>query len=42
VSLEPFAPPEVARLEELRAGAVEDRIEAELALGRGAELVGEL
>ena len=42
VSLEPFAAPEVARLEELRVGAVEDRIEAELALGRGAELVGEL
>ena len=42
VALEPFAPPEVARLEERRAAAVEDRIEAELALGRGVELVGEL
>ena len=42
VALEPFAPPEVARLEEMRAAAVEDRIEADLALGRGVELVGEL
>ena len=42
VAFEPFAPPEVARLEELRAAAVEDRVEAELALGREAELVGEL
>jgi DNA-binding SARP family transcriptional activator len=42
VALEPFAPPEIARLEELRAAAIEDRIEAELALGRGLELVGEL
>jgi DNA-binding SARP family transcriptional activator len=42
VALEPFAPPEIARLEDLRAAAVEDRIEADLAMGRGAELVGEL
>ena len=42
MALEPFAPPEVARLEDLRAAALEDRIEAELALGRGAELVVEL
>ena len=42
VALEPFAAPEIARLEELRAAAVEDRIEADLALGRGVELVGEL
>jgi DNA-binding SARP family transcriptional activator len=42
VALEPFASPEIARLEDLRAAAVEDRLEAELALGRGAELVGEL
>src|SRR5919106_1499686 len=42
VAFEPFAPPEVARLEDLRAAAVEDRVEAELALGRGAELVVEL
>ena len=42
VAFEPFAPPEVARLEELRAAAVEDRVEADLALGRGGELVAEL
>jgi YVTN family beta-propeller protein len=37
-----FARTEVARLEELRLGAVEDRIEAELALGRAVQLVPEL
>jgi DNA-binding SARP family transcriptional activator len=42
VALELFASPEIARLEDLRAAAVEDRVEADLALGRGAELVGEL
>jgi DNA-binding SARP family transcriptional activator len=42
VALEPFASPEIARLEDLRAAAVEDRVEADLALGRGAELVAEL
>ena len=42
VAFEPFAPAEIARLEELRAAAVEDRVEAELALGREAELVAEL
>jgi DNA-binding SARP family transcriptional activator len=42
VALEPFAPREAARLEDMRAAAVEDRIEADLALGRGVELVGEL
>src|SRR5688572_9044559 len=42
VAFEPFAPPEIARLEDLRAAAVEDRVEADLALGRGAELVTEL
>jgi DNA-binding SARP family transcriptional activator len=42
VALEPFAPPEIAHLEDLRAAAVEDRVEADLAAGRGAELVGEL
>jgi DNA-binding SARP family transcriptional activator len=42
VAFEPFAPPEIARLEDLRAAAVEDRVEADLAIGRGAELVGEL
>ena len=39
---EPFAQTEIARLEELRLGAVEDRVDAELALGRQAELVPEL
>ena len=39
---EPFAQSEIARLEELRLVAVEERIEADLALGRQAELVGEL
>jgi predicted ATPase/DNA-binding SARP family transcriptional activator len=38
----PFARAESARLEELRSAATEDRIEAELALGRHAELVPEL
>jgi hypothetical protein len=32
---EPFAAPEVARLEDMRAAAVEDRVEADLAMGRG-------
>jgi DNA-binding SARP family transcriptional activator/ABC-type transport system substrate-binding protein len=39
---EPFAQAEIARLEELRAGVVEDRIEADLALGRHASVVSEL
>ena len=39
---EAFAQAEIARLEELRLAALEERIEAELALGRDAELVGEL
>jgi DNA-binding SARP family transcriptional activator len=38
----PFAQTEVLRLEELRAAASEDRIDAELALGRHGELVPEL
>ncbi|WUH92176.1 winged helix-turn-helix domain-containing protein [Streptomyces sp. NBC_00433] len=38
----PFAAAQVVRLEELRTGAVEDRIEAELALGRHRSLVAEL
>jgi predicted ATPase/DNA-binding SARP family transcriptional activator len=42
VAAEPFAAGHVARLSELRLAAVEDRIEAELALGRHAALVGEL
>ncbi|MGZ6563240.1 MAG: BTAD domain-containing putative transcriptional regulator [Solirubrobacteraceae bacterium] len=39
---EPFARPEIARLEEIRLVALEDRIEADLALGRHANLIGEL
>jgi predicted ATPase/DNA-binding SARP family transcriptional activator len=39
---EPFAAANAARLEELRLGALEGRIEAELALGEHAGLVGEL
>jgi len=39
---EPFAQSESARLEELRLHALEERIEADLALGRHAMLVGEL
>jgi DNA-binding SARP family transcriptional activator/WD40 repeat protein len=37
-----FAQDEIARLEELRVAALEERIEGDLALGRSAELVGEL
>ena len=39
---EPFAQAEIARLEELRLGALEARVDADLAPGRHAELVGEL
>ncbi len=42
VAYEGFAQPAIARLEELRLAALERRIEADLALGRHAELVGEL
>src|ERR687898_2045024 len=42
VAFEPVAPPQVSRLGGLRAAAVEDRVEADLAMGRGAELVVEL
>ena len=38
----PFAPAQAVRLEELRLGAVEDRIEADLTLGRHRGLVAEL
>jgi DNA-binding SARP family transcriptional activator/ABC-type oligopeptide transport system substrate-binding subunit len=38
----PFARQEIARLEELRLGALEQRVDADLALGRHAELIGEL
>ena len=37
-----FAQPTIAQLEELRLGVVEERIEAELEVGRHAELLGEL
>ena len=37
-----FAQQEIARLDDLRLATLEDRIEAELALGRHADLVGEL
>ena len=39
---EAFAHAEIVRLEELRLAALERRIEADLALGRDTELVGEL
>jgi DNA-binding SARP family transcriptional activator/streptogramin lyase len=39
---EPFAQAEIARLEELRLAAIEQRIEADLELGRHADVVGEL
>jgi YVTN family beta-propeller protein len=42
VSDEPFARAEVVRLEESRLGALEDRIDADLALGSHAAVVAEL
>jgi class 3 adenylate cyclase/tetratricopeptide (TPR) repeat protein len=42
VADEPWARPEVERLEELRLAAMEDRIDAELALGRHGAVVPEL
>jgi DNA-binding SARP family transcriptional activator len=42
VAHESFAQPEILRLEELRLVALERRIDADLALGRDAELVAEL
>jgi YVTN family beta-propeller protein len=39
---EPFAQPDIARLEESRLVALEDRIDADLASGEHARLVGEL
>jgi DNA-binding SARP family transcriptional activator/WD40 repeat protein len=42
LEFEPFARFEVQRIEELRLLAVEDRIEADLALGRHADLCAEL
>jgi predicted ATPase/DNA-binding SARP family transcriptional activator len=41
-TFESFAQPEIPRLEELRLAALEDRIDADLARGQHAELVGEL
>lgn len=42
LAYEPFAQSEIARLEELRLAALEERIDADLADGRHADLVGEL
>ena len=42
VIYEPFAQAEAGQLEELRLTCLEERIEADLALGRHADLVGEL
>jgi peptide/nickel transport system substrate-binding protein len=42
LSYEAFAQPAIAQFEELRLAAVEERIEADLALGRERDLVGEL
>jgi len=39
---EPFAQSSIAQLEELQLAAIEDRVEADLALGRARNLVGEL
>jgi DNA-binding SARP family transcriptional activator/class 3 adenylate cyclase/WD40 repeat protein len=39
---EPFAAASIGHLEELRLAALEDRVEAELALGRHEQLIGEL
>ena len=41
-AFEPFAQGEIARLEELRLAALEERMDADLAVGRHAVLVGEL
>ena len=42
LAFEPFAQAEIARLDEQRLAAVEARVEADLAAGREAELIGEL
>ena len=42
LAYEGFAQPEIARLEEMRVAVVVQRIDADLALGHHAELVGEL
>jgi DNA-binding SARP family transcriptional activator/class 3 adenylate cyclase len=42
LAFEPFSAPAAARLNEQRLAALEGRIEADLALGRAPELIGEL
>jgi DNA-binding NarL/FixJ family response regulator/DNA-binding SARP family transcriptional activator/class 3 adenylate cyclase len=42
LSYEPFAQNEIARLEDLRAAALEQLVEAKLALGRHAEVIAKL
>ncbi len=42
LAYEPWAQAEIARLDELHTGALERRIEADLALGRHSQLIGEL
>jgi predicted ATPase/DNA-binding SARP family transcriptional activator len=42
VAREQFTRPEIARLEEMRLRALEDRIDSDLELGRHVELVGEI
>lgn len=42
VAYESFAQPAIERLEEIRLAALEQRIDADLALGRHADLIGEL
>jgi DNA-binding SARP family transcriptional activator len=42
LAYEPFAQTEIARLVDLRLALIEERAEAELAIGRNAELVAEL
>ena len=42
LSREPFAQPEIARLEEMRVVALENRIDADLMLGSHAAVVGEI
>ena len=39
---DPFAQAEIARLEELRLDAIEERIDVDLALGNAGDLIGEL
>ena len=42
LSYEPFAQPAIAEFDELRLAALEERVEADLALGAHRELIGEL